>query len=274
MIPKVVHYCWFGGNPLPKLANKCIKSWKRHCPDYEIIRWDESNFDISACPLYVRQAYEVKQWAFVSDYVRLKVVHDHGGVYLDTDVELIKPLDSFLSHKAFFGFEDARIINEVADDLAGPSVYVATGLGFGAEKGAAILREMMDDYLEIPFILQDGSYDQTTCPRRNTGALVRHGLKQVDSLQIVGDDIMVVPAKWMCPFEFWAGNGEISEETVSIHWFSASWMSEDMRQARKKRVVAREKAKRREFIRYLPNRLLIKIIGQEKYDKIKARIKR
>lgn len=274
MIPKVIHYCWFGGNPLPKLTKKCIKSWKRYCPDYEIVRWDESNFDISSCPLYVRQAYEVKKWAFVSDYVRLRVVHDHGGVYLDTDVELISSLDKLLPHKAFFGFENAKIINEVSNDLTEANVFVATGLGFGAEKNAVILKEMMDEYNEIPFILPDGSFDQTTCPRRNTGALVKHGLVQDDYLQVVGDDILVVPSSWMCPFEFWAENGGISEETLSIHWFSASWMTDEMRQARKARVQKRRKAKRREFIRYLPNRILIMLIGQQRYDDVKNLLRR
>ena len=117
-IPKVIHYCWFGGNPKPKLVQKCIHSWKKYCPDYEIIEWNESNFDISSCPLYVRQAYDVKKWAFVSDYARLKIIHTCGGIYLDTDVELIKSLDSLLEYNAFFGFEDGK--------------YVATGLGFGA----------------------------------------------------------------------------------------------------------------------------------------------
>ena len=131
MIPKIIHYCWFGRNPKPELAVKCIKSWKKRCPDYEIIEWNEDNFDISSCPLYVRQAYEAKKWAFVSDYVRLKVVYDEGGVYLDTDVELKKGLDALLAYDAYFGFEDGTHVN--------------TGLGFGAVKGAPILKEMMQD---------------------------------------------------------------------------------------------------------------------------------
>ena len=107
MIPKVIHYCWFGGNPKPKLAEKCIKSWKKYCPDYEIIEWNEDNFDISAAPLYVRQAYEAKKWAFVTDYVRLEVVYNHGGVYLDTDVELLKSLDSL------FQFESGLLTKDI-----------------------------------------------------------------------------------------------------------------------------------------------------------------
>ena len=125
MIPKLIHYCWFGHNPLPKDAKRCIRSWKKYCPDYVIKEWNEDNFDISQCPQYVRQAYEAKKWAFVSDYVRLKLVHDHGGVYMDTDVELLKPLDRLLSHKAYFGFED-------------DGLQINTGLGFGAERGESV----------------------------------------------------------------------------------------------------------------------------------------
>ena len=118
MIPKIIHYCWFGYGPKPKLAEKCIRSWKKYCPDYQIIEWNENNFDISACPLYVRQAYEARKWAFVTDYVRLKVIYENGGIYMDTDVELKKNLDNLLPYNAYFGFENYWVI--------------ATGLGFGA----------------------------------------------------------------------------------------------------------------------------------------------
>ena len=103
-IPKIIHYCWFGGKPKPELAQKCIKSWKKFCPDYEIMEWNESNFDVTTAPLYVQQAYCLKRWAFVSDYVRLKALVEMGGVYMDTDVEVIKPLDPYLHHEAFAGF--------------------------------------------------------------------------------------------------------------------------------------------------------------------------
>ena len=148
-IPKIIHYCWFGGKPKPELAEKCIKSWKKHCPDYEIREWNEDNYDLAAAPLYVRQAYEAKKWAFVTDYVRLQVVYECGGIYLDTDVELKKNLDSLLGYSAYFGFEDGK--------------WIATGLGFGAEQGTPILQELMDDYRDIPFLLEDGSEDAGYC---------------------------------------------------------------------------------------------------------------
>lgn len=111
MMPKIIHYCWFGGNPLPELAVKCIESWKKYCPDYEIKRWDESNFDLNCCD-YVKEACQVKKWAFVSDYVRFKVLYDEGGLYFDTDVELIKPIDDILARGPFMGVEIGQPINE------------------------------------------------------------------------------------------------------------------------------------------------------------------
>lgn len=264
MIPKIIHYCWFGGNPLPKLAKRCIKSWKKYCPDYEIIRWDESNFDISACPLYVRQAYEAKKWAFVTDYVRLKLVYEHGGIYMDTDVELIKSLDGMLGHKAFFGFENSGF---------GEDAYVATGLGFGAEKGASILMDMMDDYRCIPFILEDGSIDGTSCPVRNTEALVRRGFVKSSELQEI-DGIALYPTDVFCPICFLNGQKNITENTISIHWYSASWFSKEIRKKQRKRWKKTRKLQRREFWRYLPNRILLKILGEEKYAKLKNKTNR
>ena len=112
MIPKIIHYCWFGGNPLPELAVKCIESWKKYCPDYEIKRWDESNFDLNCCD-YVKEAYRAKKWAFVSDYARFKVLYDEGGLYFDTDVELIKPIDDIIERGPFMGAEIGQPFDEI-----------------------------------------------------------------------------------------------------------------------------------------------------------------
>lgn len=270
MIQKTIHYCWFGGNPLPDIATRCIRSWKKYCRGYNIIRWDESNFDISACPIYVRQAYKAKKWAFVTDYVRLKVIFEHGGIYLDTDVEIIRPLDELLVHKAYFGFEDASAINAAMQNTEEPQYYVNTGLGFGAEKGHPIIREMMDDYENIPFILPDGSYDQEACPKRNTKVLARHGLVQNNTFQHLKDGISVLPTQWLCPFDYWSGNGKITEQTVSIHLFSSSWMTKDLQKARKKRIRKRKKTERWQYIRYLPNRILLRVLGKKNYDKLRG----
>ena len=161
MIPKTIHYCWFGGNPLPELAVKCIESWKRICPDYEIIEWNEKNVDIASCPAYVREAYEAKKWGFVPDYIRVKLIHDNGGIYLDTDVELIKNLDPLLEQEAFFGFEDSNYIN--------------LGFGFGGVQNVQILKNIMSDYETKNFILDNGEYDLTPSPKQNAHVFREYG---------------------------------------------------------------------------------------------------
>lgn len=210
MIPKIIHYCWFGGSALPAQAKQCIKSWKKHCPDYQIIRWDESNFDITTCPLYVWQAYEAKKWAFVSDYARLKIIYENGGVYLDTDVTLLKNLDLFLEYTAFFGRED--------------DLYVNTGLGFGAEKGARIMHELMSDYCNVPFIQDDGNMDLTPCPVRNTKIFMQNGLKQDGSRQVLKDGVLILPVEYLCPIDVHTMKLTINENTYSIHQFAGTWL--------------------------------------------------
>lgn len=157
MIPKVIHYCWFGRNPKPELINKCIESWKKFCPDYEIKEWNEDNFDIHQCP-YVEEAYECKKWAFVSDCARLKIIYDNGGIYLDTDVELLDSLDNILKYDFFFAFEHEFRVN--------------TGYGFGAKKMSPIVQEMLSFYLGKHFIV-DGKTDLTVCTISNTDALMK-----------------------------------------------------------------------------------------------------
>ena len=205
MIPKKIHYCWFGRNPKPKLAEKCIASWRKYCPDYEIIEWNEDNFDVNMNG-YTRMCYEQKKYAFLSDYVRLVVVAEHGGVYFDTDVEVIKPFDSLLQHDAFYCFETPE--------------YIASGLGFGSVAGGDSIRAMLAEY---DFLL-DGTEGTRGCPRLNTSALVKFGLKQDGSLQRIAD-AYVLPCDYMNPFDAATGIINKTENTVSIHWYSASWLS-------------------------------------------------
>lgn len=260
MIPKVIHYCWFGRNPLPKLAQKCIKSWKKYCPDYEIIQWNEDNYDLSATPLYVRQAYEAKKWAFVTDYVRLQVVFDYGGVYLDTDVELKKSLDALLSFSAYFGFEDGRHVN--------------TGLGFGAEKGHPLLKELMEDYAEVPFVREDGSFDTLPCPQRNTAILLEHGLLQNNARQVLEGGILILPSEYLCPLSYQDGRKNCTEHTISIHWFDASWKSAAQKKAHRATVKKRDQDARWDRVRHTPNRLMRALLGTARYNKLKSTLKR
>ena len=206
-IPKVIHYCWFGKGKMPKLAKKCIKSWKKYCPDYEIICHTEDNFDLTQ-NRYLNEAYKAGKWAFVSDYARLKIIYENGGIYLDTDVELIKPIDDLVRLKGFMGFDEKGI--------------VATGLGFGAEKGNKIVSEFLKDYDDIPFILPDGSFDLTPCPDRNTEALKRLGM-DIENKNQTFMDVTFLPDEYLCPMDYYTGKKTITDKTYSIHHYSASW---------------------------------------------------
>lgn len=213
MIPKVIHYCWFGGGPKPPLFQRCIDSWKRYCPDYRIVEWNEDNFNYSVND-YVQEAYDAGKWAFVTDYARLWIIFHYGGIYLDTDVELKKSLDSFLEEPAFFGFEDTG--------------NIATGLGFGAIPGNAVVEQMLQGYTDLHFKSSDGSYDLLPCPVRNT-ASIKHLLPldfQKESIVVIKDAV-IYPAEYFCPLSADGLTLNITKNTYSIHWFSATWLSED-----------------------------------------------
>ena len=204
MIPKKIHYCWFGKNELPKKARKCIDSWKKYCPDYEIIEWNEENFDINFNG-YTRMCYEEKKYAFLSEYVRLLVVVEHGGIYLDTDVEVIRSFDTLLENEAFFGFENSE--------------YVNTGLGFGAEVLNEIVGQMIKEYDE----LIDGNHGVIGCPILNTRALVKCGLKLDGNLQKV-KNALICPVEYFNPYDDPTGRLKKNINTYSIHWYAKSWM--------------------------------------------------
>ena len=207
MIPKVIHYCWFGGSDLPEYVEKCIQSWKKFCPDYQIKRWDESNYYFEKYP-FCRDAYEKKKWAFVSDVARLDIVYSEGGIYLDTDVELIKNLDDLLTEHAFMGFERGRL--------------VATGLGFGGEKGNPVIKANLESYLNRQFTNADETLDLTPCPVITTEVLETFGLKRVDQTQDLGD-VKVFSSEYFCPMLLSDGTAEIRESTYSIHHYAGSW---------------------------------------------------
>lgn len=208
MIPKRIHYCWFGRGEKPKLAKRCIASWKKYCPDYEIIEWNEDNFDIAAYP-YASYCYRQRKWAFLSDFVRLVVVEAHGGLYFDTDVELVRKPDFLLEHEAFFGFEN--------------NVHVATGLGFGAVPHQGTIIAMLNQYLLLEAD-SDGNFPIMGCPVLNTAALVELGLQCSGRRQTVAG-AEIYPAEYFNPYESSTGRLRRTKETVSIHWYSMSWLS-------------------------------------------------
>ena len=208
-IPKVIHYCWFGKGKMPPLAEKCIASWKKYCPDYEIVCYNEDNFDISE-NRYAKEAYDAKKWAFVSDYARLKVLYENGGIYLDTDVEIIKPIDDLIKETGYMGFDDNRVIS--------------TGLGFACEKGNELVGKLLADYDDISFVRPDGSFDLTPCPERNTQTMVKLGLS-LDKQNQIFMGIHMLPEDYLCPIKYYTGKKKITENTYSIHHFCASWTS-------------------------------------------------
>ncbi|MEE1219146.1 MAG: glycosyltransferase [Ruminococcus sp.] len=195
MIPKIIHYCWFGNNEKPEVIKKCIESWQKFCPDYEIIEWNESNFDINMYT-YVKEAYEAKKWAFVSDVARLWVVYTHGGIYMDTDVEFLDSIDDLLKYKLFISFESERSIN--------------TGLGFGAEKNNQLVKKILDDYKARRFKLDNGKFNMTACPSYNTQVIVDNipCLKLDGSEQCYNDYLFVSCGHY---------------NKLMYHYWSASW---------------------------------------------------
>lgn len=210
MIPKVLHYCWFGHNPLPEIVQECMESWKKFCPDYTFQCWNEDNFDFSGCE-YAIEAYRSKKWAFVSDYVRLKVLYEYGGIYIDTDVELIKPIDDLLSNEAFMGFEHGFVVN--------------TGLIVGAEKGQHFLKELIDLYESMHFILPDGSLNLTSCVDYTTDKLTEKGLKRKNVCQVI-DGIKIYPTEYFCPKNQYTERISITSNTYSIHRYIGTWADE------------------------------------------------
>ena len=208
-IPKVIHYCWFGRKPIPKQYQKWMDSWKKYCPDYEIIEWNEDNFDVTQND-YLKQAYESEKWAFVSDFVRVDVVEKFGGVYLDTDVELVRNIDELLMNDAFCGFESID--------------YVAFGLGFGAVKGHPIIKKLRDDYMDRRFIMEDGSLNLKPCPQYQTELLKSYALQTNGEFQIL-DGITILP-EIVLSGKSYASKRIISDlsNTYAIHHFAGSWL--------------------------------------------------
>ena len=237
-----------------------MASWRKYCPDYEIVRWDENGFDLAAAPLYVRQAYENKKWAFVTDYVRLQVVFEHGGIYLDTDVELRKTLDPLLGNRAYFGFEDGK--------------NVSTGLGFGAEEQHPLLRELMEDYEGVSFVLPDGTFDMTPCPQRNTSVFLHHGLRQDDSMQLLENGVKILPSRFLCPIDNRTRKMRKTRDMISVHHYSASWQDEALSMRWRKLQDMHRREDRLYTFRLAPRRVARSILGEEKYKKLKSFLKK
>ena len=210
MIPKIIHYCWFGGNPKSEIIKKCINSWREFCPDYEIVEWNESNFDVSG-NRYIADACADRKWAFVSDYARLHIVYEQGGVYLDTDVLLHSSIDELLTYKCWLASDDVR--------------YIATGLGFGAEAGHPLIKSILDAYSTY-------EYPSGTNVIRDT-AVIEKGLpqwKKSDRNQVIGDVLLV---------------GLKDYGKYARHLYTYTWADEATQKQRELEIISSQKDKLR-----------------------------
>ena len=244
MIPKIIHYCWFGGNPLPPLALECIASWRKFLPEFEIWQWTDFNdndnvnankgesdkaifdkklsFDVNIIP-YTAEAYRQKKYAYVSDYARFWIMYQHGGIYFDTDVEVIKPLDDIIAKGNFMGFEQDPDGENTPGKYAPRFCFdVALGLGFGMTKGHPFMKELMDHYAKLQF---DGATMNPwlkTIVAHTTEMLCQKGLKNVQGIQQV-DDITIYPGEYFAPINPISRRLHITANTRTIHRYMASW---------------------------------------------------
>jgi len=209
MIPRIIHYCWLGDSPKPTFVESCISSWRKHLPDYQIIEWNPKNFDYNYC-LYSREAYQKGKFAFVSDVARGYALYHHGGIYLDTDVEVLQSFDHLLSHRSFWGFEAGN--------------YIATST-IGAEKGNELIRAYLDQYSGRRFIQDDGSMDLTTNVSIVTALIQQRGLILKDSRQVIGNDNVVYPQRYFSPYDCRTGVLSVHSDTISVHYYSNTWNS-------------------------------------------------
>ncbi|MEH7549369.1 glycosyltransferase family 32 protein [Neobacillus vireti] len=207
-IPRIIHYCWFGGKEKPKLVTKCLNSWKRHLVNYQIVEWNESNFDINS-NLFVKEAYEAGKFAFVSDYVRVLALYNYGGIYLDTDVEVFKSFDNLLHHPSFWGFEQES--------------YIATST-IGSKKNNKLIKIFLDTYKNKRFINEDGKYNDLTNVRVITEILTNLGLRTNGEYQEIKGLGVFYPQTYFSPYDYINCQKLISEQTYTLHYFHKSWL--------------------------------------------------
>lgn len=232
-IPHIIHYCWFGKNPKPLIVVKCIESWKKYLPGYEIIEWNEENSDIDSLE-YTREAYKARNWAYVSDYVRFIKLYEHGGVYFDTDVELLRSIpDEIMMNEAFTCVETTNDINP--------------GLVFACCKGNAFVKEILDDYSNSKYEMKKN--ELTTVNIRVSKLMEKYGFEYSGKYQLI-NGIAIYPSEYFCGYDQDLHIKKITENTISVHHYASSWMTKSQQ-------------RKRQFQKVLKN-----IIGIKKYERI------
>lgn len=222
MIPKIIHYCWFGGKPLPESAKKCIASWRKFLPDYEIKEWNESNFDVNIIP-YTAEAYKAKKYAFVSDYARFYILYKYGGLYFDTDVEVIRNMDDIIARGPFMGCEGETMKGFPQDKSLSIGTCINPGLGIGATVNLSFYKEILDIYSKLHYIISDRSVSEETVVTITTQSLYRKGFENKEEVQEV-NGIWIYPKEYFCPMSNLSKKLEITKNTRSIHHYDGTWL--------------------------------------------------
>lgn len=221
-IPRVIHYCWFGGKEKPDIVQRCMETWRKHLQGYEIFEWNEESFDINS-NTYIKQAYDAGKFAFVSDYVRVYALYHYGGIYLDTDVEVFKSFDDLLHHASFWGFEQEN--------------YIATST-IGAAKGNKLIQRFLESYDGKSFIKEDGTQDDLTNVAIVTKMLKELGLKPDGEYQEMEGIGVFYPQTYFSPYDYINCRKFMTENTYTMHLFHKSWLSPKARLKSKVKTLA------------------------------------
>lgn len=240
MIPRIIHFCWFGGNPYPEKVQTCIESWKINLPEYEIICWDENNFDINVCN-FTKEAYEAGKYAFVSDYVRLFVLKQYGGIYLDVDVEVVKSFDPILNNHLILALEEAGDI---------------TGAFIASEPNHPFWDEMMNIYHGMSFKLPDGTYNMVVNNVWMQDVLNKYGYEKKNVYQVLSNGAVVYPDDYFHAKSLVSGEVRRTKNTYCIHHHTLLWVS-----------------KKTKFIRFMRMKILVPLLGADRYQRIVSRLK-
>lgn len=261
MIPKIIHYCWFGRNPLPVFAKKCIESWRKYLPDYEIKEWNEDNFDVNSI-IYTQQAYKCKMYAFVSDYARFWILYHYGGVYFDVDVELVKPLSPILIKGPYMGLESDNTIDTGIFNGNNLGVACNPGLGMAAEPKMAFCKDLLDKYKTLKFIYPSGATNTKTVVAYTSEMLIKYGYNRTDNEIQECAGFIIYPRQFFSPrIDKKENTIDIKSETYSIHHYAATWVGTWMKM---KRFIAKilEKLLPISILKYM--RLIYRFLLQKK----------